>query len=60
MGGSGFRALRASGGLDPTFGARLLKRLLQQRVEDPLALELLKGSFKFGDSVELDWSPADG
>ena len=39
------------GGWDPAFGARPLKRAIQRLVENPLALELLEGTFADGDTV---------
>ncbi|MBI4563768.1 MAG: AAA family ATPase, partial [Planctomycetes bacterium] len=47
------RALLAKEGYDPVFGARPLKRLIQKRIENPLALEILAGKFKEGDVVEV-------
>ena len=47
-------------GYDPDFGARPLKRVLQREVADPIALELLKGSYQTGDTVEVDAKPGDG
>jgi ATP-dependent Clp protease ATP-binding subunit ClpB len=44
----------ADEGYDPHFGARPLKRTLQRRVQNPLAMKLLEGVFKTGDTVELD------
>ena len=41
-------------GYDPAFGARPLKRVLQHRIADPLALELLQGTVRDGDHVVLD------
>ncbi|HEX9983680.1 MAG TPA: ATP-dependent chaperone ClpB [Thermoanaerobaculia bacterium] len=38
-------------GYDPAFGARPLKRALQRLIIDPLAVKLLDGSFKAGDTV---------
>ena len=38
-------------GYDPAFGARPLKRTLQREIIDPLAIELLEGKFKPGDTV---------
>ncbi len=43
----------ADEGYDPTFGARPLKRVIQQRIENPLASKLLAGEFKAGDAVEV-------
>jgi len=44
-------------GYDPTYGARPLRRAIQKHLQDPLALLLLKGEFREGDSVLVD---ADG
>ncbi|MGH2587847.1 MAG: AAA family ATPase, partial [Dehalococcoidia bacterium] len=44
-------------GYDPVYGARPLKRTIQRRVLDPLALKVLQGDFKEGDTVVVD---ADG
>ncbi|UCG46228.1 MAG: ATP-dependent chaperone ClpB [Phycisphaerales bacterium] len=41
-------------GYDPAFGARPLKRTIQQRLENPLATELLAGKFTDGDSIRVD------
>jgi ATP-dependent Clp protease ATP-binding subunit ClpB len=41
----------AKEGYDPAFGARPLKRALQRLIIDPLAMKLLDGSFKAGDTV---------
>ncbi len=38
-------------GFDPKFGARPLRRALQKYVEDPLAEEILRGSFKDGSNI---------
>ncbi len=40
-------------GFDPTYGARPLKRTIQQRLENPLATELLAGTFVDGDTVKV-------
>ena len=45
-------------GYDPTYGARPLKRTIQRRVLDPLALQVLEGAFTEGDTVIVDASPA--
>jgi ATP-dependent Clp protease ATP-binding subunit ClpB len=50
----GAKALLAREGFDPVFGARPLKRTLQRRVQDPLALRLLEGEFQPGDTVRVD------
>jgi ATP-dependent Clp protease ATP-binding subunit ClpB len=41
-------------GYDPAFGARPLKRTIQQRLENPLATELLAGKFTDGDNIKID------
>jgi ATP-dependent Clp protease ATP-binding subunit ClpB len=41
----------AEEGYDPVYGARPLKRVIQQRLQNPLALKLLQGEFKDGDTV---------
>jgi ATP-dependent Clp protease ATP-binding subunit ClpB len=43
-------------GYDPTYGARPLKRTIQRRVLDPLALQVLQGEFREGDRVRIDAS----
>jgi len=48
------RAALAKKGFDPVFGARPLKRLLQQQIGDKLALALLEGTFGDGDAVTVD------
>jgi ATP-dependent Clp protease ATP-binding subunit ClpB len=45
-------------GYDPTYGARPLKRVLQKRLVDRLALALLEGEYREGDRVVVD--AADG
>jgi ATP-dependent Clp protease ATP-binding subunit ClpB len=51
------KRLLASRGYDPIYGARPLKRAIQQLIENPLALEILKGRFPENSSVLAD---ADG
>jgi ATP-dependent Clp protease ATP-binding subunit ClpB len=41
-------------GFDPTYGARPLKRAIQQHLENPLAQEILAGRFANGDVVRVD------
>ncbi|MFN7917052.1 MAG: ATP-dependent chaperone ClpB [Vicinamibacterales bacterium] len=41
-------------GYDPAYGARPLKRAIQRRVLDPLALQVLEGRFGEGDTVTVD------
>ncbi|MBJ90223.1 MAG: ATP-dependent chaperone ClpB [Woeseia sp.] len=43
----------AKAGFDPVYGARPLKRAIQQQVENPLAQEILCGNFKPGDTIEV-------
>ncbi len=44
-------------GYDPAFGARPLKRALQREIIDPLAMRLLEGKFKPGDTVFVTMTP---
>jgi len=46
--------LLAEEGYDPTFGARPLKRVIQQRIENPLASKLLAGEFAPGHTIKVD------
>jgi ATP-dependent Clp protease ATP-binding subunit ClpB len=48
------RAHLVEEGYDPVYGARPLKRTLQRRVLDPLAMAVLQGDFTEGDDVHLD------
>ena len=41
-------------GFDPVYGARPLKRAIQQQLENPLAREILEGRFQPGDGVAVD------
>ena len=52
------RELLGNLGYDPTYGARPLKRVIQKRLVDRLALKLLEGEFAPGDVVRVD--AADG
>ncbi len=47
------RKLLAREGFDPQFGARPLKRTIQERLLDPLATRLLLGEFKAGDRIKV-------
>ena len=47
----------AERGYDPTFGARPLKWVIQQEIENPLAMHLLDGDFVEGDTVSVDGDP---
>src|SRR5437588_4013766 len=48
------RELIGNLGYDPTYGARPLKRVIQKRLVDKLALALLEGEFAEGDVVRVD------
>jgi ATP-dependent Clp protease ATP-binding subunit ClpB len=41
-------------GYDPVYGARPLKRAIQQKLENPLAQKILSGEFAPGDTIEVD------
>ena len=41
-------------GYDPAYGARPLKRLIQQEIENPLARRILQGEFAVGDTIAVD------
>jgi ATP-dependent Clp protease ATP-binding subunit ClpB len=44
----------AKEGFDPAYGARPLKRVIQKEIQDRLAMNLLEGKFKEGDTVTVD------
>lgn len=46
--------LLAKLGFDPNFGARPVKRIIQQLVENEIAMGILRGDFKEEDSVVVD------
>ncbi|MFZ5829678.1 MAG: ATP-dependent Clp protease ATP-binding subunit, partial [Planctomycetota bacterium] len=46
-------------GYDPTFGARPLKRVIQQRIQNPLAVEMLKRDVAEGSRVKIDYADDD-
>jgi ATP-dependent Clp protease ATP-binding subunit ClpB len=48
------KAVFAKEGYDPVYGARPLKRLIQRKVQDELAMFILKGEVKEGDVVTVD------
>ncbi|PWH13622.1 MAG: ATP-dependent chaperone ClpB [Anaerolineae bacterium] len=48
------REYLAEVGYDPDFGARPLKRAIQRELQDPLALKILAGEFKEGDTIRVD------
>jgi len=45
----------AEAGFDPVYGARPLKRTIQQQLENPLAQALLTGKFKTGETVNVSF-----
>jgi len=49
----------AAEGYDPIYGARPLKRVIQQRLQNPLALKLLQGEFRDGDTILVDAADGD-
>jgi len=49
----GAKEFLADKGFDPAFGARPLRRAVQKYVEDPLAEEILKGTFQTGSKVRV-------
>jgi ATP-dependent Clp protease ATP-binding subunit ClpB len=49
----------AEEGYDPQFGARPLKRTLQRRVQNPLAMRLLQGEFQPGQTVRVDFAAGE-
>ncbi|HEX8914357.1 MAG TPA: ATP-dependent chaperone ClpB [Humisphaera sp.] len=51
------KRLLADEGYDPQYGARPLKRVIQQRIENPLASRILRGEFGEGTTVRIDADP---
>ncbi|MED5461646.1 MAG: AAA family ATPase, partial [Pseudomonadota bacterium] len=49
----------AAAGFDPVYGARPLKRAIQQQVENPLAQKILQGRFAPGDTIEVQVTDDD-
>ncbi|MDQ3495268.1 MAG: ATP-dependent chaperone ClpB [Pseudomonadota bacterium] len=47
-------ALLGNAGFDPVYGARPLKRAIQQQLENPLAQKILSGEFAGGDTVQVE------
>ena len=45
----------SAAGFDPIYGARPLKRTIQQQLENPLAQALLNGQFKPGEVIKVNW-----
>jgi ATP-dependent Clp protease ATP-binding subunit ClpB len=50
----GAKKLLADEGYDPTLGARPLKRVIQHRLENPLAQRILRNEFTEGDTIRVD------
>uniref|UniRef100_Q47CH4 Chaperone protein ClpB n=1 Tax=Dechloromonas aromatica (strain RCB) TaxID=159087 RepID=Q47CH4_DECAR len=50
----------AQAGFDPVFGARPLKRAIQQQIENPLAKAILEGKFGAKDTINVSCDPATG
>jgi len=48
------RTLLVDDGYDPMYGARPLKRTIQRKLLDPLALEILQGTFADGDTIRVE------
>ncbi len=53
------KELLAQEGYDPVFGARPLKRVIQRRLQNPIALELLEGAYSEGDTIRIERSGTD-
>jgi ATP-dependent Clp protease ATP-binding subunit ClpB len=51
------KAVLIEAGYDPVYGARPLKRVIQRDVQNPLALALLEGAYREGDTVRVDRGP---
>ncbi|MEK6270061.1 MAG: ATP-dependent chaperone ClpB [Planctomycetales bacterium] len=49
----------AAEGYDPAFGARPLRRVIQQKIENPLATEILKGGFGESAEITIDYADAN-
>ena len=49
----GARDLLGEAGFDPVYGARPLKRAIQQQIENPLAQKILQGEFVPGDRIRI-------
>ncbi|OGP75019.1 MAG: ATP-dependent chaperone ClpB [Deltaproteobacteria bacterium RBG_16_49_23] len=50
----------AKEGFDPAYGARPLKRVIQKEVQDRLAMKILEGKFKEGDTIIVDMDNRKG
>jgi ATP-dependent Clp protease ATP-binding subunit ClpB len=51
------RKALADKGYDPVYGARPLKRTIQREIQNPLAMKILAGEFREGDTVRIDLDP---
>ncbi len=51
------RQFLAERGFDPVYGARPLKRAIQQNLQDPLALHILEGRITDGNHILVDYVP---
>ncbi|OGA16055.1 MAG: ATP-dependent chaperone ClpB [Betaproteobacteria bacterium RIFCSPLOWO2_02_FULL_63_19] len=49
----------ANAGFDPVYGARPLKRAIQQRIENPLAKQILEGRFAAKDTIRVEYRAGD-
>jgi len=47
-------------GFDPAYGARPLRRAIQKHIQDPLAVKILEGEFREGDTVRIDADTKSG
>jgi ATP-dependent Clp protease ATP-binding subunit ClpB len=54
------KALLSREGFDPVYGARPLKRVIQNEVQNVLAMKLLNGEIKEGDAVQVDVTGPEG
>lgn len=50
------RELLAERGYDPVYGARPLKRVIQRDIQNPLAMKILAGEFREGETVLIEVS----
>ncbi len=50
----------AEEGYDPSFGARPLKRVIQNQILNPLSMSLIKGEYHDGDTILIDAIPVTG
>jgi ATP-dependent Clp protease ATP-binding subunit ClpB len=48
------REALAAQGYDPVYGARPLKRVIQRELQNPIALEVLEGTFRDGDTIRVE------